>query len=540
MVFFNHYSLNRYTKLIFETVYTFLDKLMELVPVIGLEIHVQLKTKSKMFCSCDNSGENQPANTCVCPVCLGHPGTLPVANKQAIAWSALTSLALNCSIDEYSKFDRKHYFYPDLPKAYQISQFDQPIGKDGFLYVFNPETKEEEKVRINRLHLEEDAAKLLHTNTKGSSLIDYNRGGTPLMEIVTEPDIKTPAQAKYFLQELRQIVRYLDVSEADMEKGHLRCDANISLHPVGEEKLYPKTEIKNLNSFRSVEKALEYEISRQSKLWMEGNIPMDLTTRGWNEAKGMTEEQRTKEEAHDYRYFPEPDIPPIHFKIQPSTQCSDKEIAIDIECLKAEIPELPDPKRKRFMSEFDITMDDARLLAEDKATAGFYENVVSELKAWIEDLNEPQGKKYTWEENRPQLTKLASTWGINYLLPLLAQPQTAITDMKLEAENMAELITLIFTKKINTTSAVQILPKMLETGAEPSELIKDMNLGQISDTKELEAMVENVIKDNPKPVEDYKKGKTAALQALVGKVMAQTKGKANPEMVLDLLTKKLQ
>ncbi len=512
---------------------------MELIPVIGLEIHVQLKTKSKMFCSCDNSGENQPANTCICPICLGHPGTLPVANKQAIEWSAKTSLALNCTIEEYSKFDRKHYFYPDLPKAYQISQFDQPIGNNGYLYILNPEINEEEKIRINRLHLEEDAAKLLHTNTKGSSLIDYNRGGTPLMEIVTEPDIKTPAQAKQFLQELRQIMRYLDVSEADMEKGHLRCDANISLHPIGEEKLYPKTEIKNLNSFKMVEKALEYEIQRQTKAWLEGNPPKDLTTRGWNDAKGITEEQRTKEEAHDYRYFPEPDIPPLHFKINQDTVCSDKEIAIELACLKANIPELPDDKRKRFITEYDINLDEANLLTEDKATAEFYEQVISELKAWIENMEEPTDKKYTWEANRLQLTKLVSNWIINNLLPLLTEKQVKIKDMKLTAENMAELVSLIFSKKLNYTSAVQILPAMLDTGADPSHLMKDLNLGQISDTKELENIIDQVIEANPKPVEDYKKGKEAALQAVVGKVMAQTKGKANAELVLQILKQKL-
>lgn len=512
---------------------------MELIPVIGLEIHVQLKTKSKMFCTCDNSGENQPANTCVCPVCLAHPGTLPVANKQAIAWTAKTALALNSEIKEYSKFDRKHYFYPDLPKAYQISQFDQPIGTGGYLWVLNPETKIEEKININRLHLEEDAAKLLHAPKKTYSLVDYNRGGTPLMEIVTEPDIKTPAMAKAFLQELRQIIRYLDVSDADMEKGHLRCDANISLHPAGEEKLYPKTEIKNLNSFKMVEKALEYEISRQTKLWLEGTPPKDLTTRGWNDSKGITEEQRTKEEAHDYRYFPEPDIPPIHFQTGEVSQCADKEIPIVVQCLQADLPELPNAKRKRFMAEYDINYDEAKLLTEDKETAGFYEAVISELKAWIEDLDQPKGKKFTWAEHRSQLTKLASNWIINNLIPLLAQKQQAISEMKLSAENMAELITLIFTKKINNTTAVQILPEMIKSGAEPTELIKDMNLGQISDTKELETIVDQIIKANPKPVEDYKKGKEAALQALVGKVMAQTKGKANAEMVLNLLKNKL-
>ncbi len=512
---------------------------MDLIPVIGLEIHVQLKTKSKMFCSCDNSGENQPANTCVCPVCLGHPGMLPVANKQAIEWSAKTALALNCAIDEYSKFDRKHYYYPDLPKAYQISQFDKPIGKNGYLYILNPGTNEEEKIRINRLHLEEDAAKLFHAPNKTASLVDYNRGGTPLMEIVSEPDVKSPAQAKYFLQELRQIMRYLDVSEADMEKGHLRCDANISLHPAEEEKLYPKTEIKNLNSFKMVEKALEYEISRQTKLWLEGNPPKDLTTRGWNEAKGITEEQRVKEEAHDYRYFPEPDLPPIHFETKAEATCDPDSIKINVPCLQSALPELPNPKRKRFMAEYDLNYEEARLLAENKETAGFFEEVISELKAWTENIEEAKDNPNIWEENKPKLIKLASNWIINNLIPLLYQKQLEISQIKLNPENMAELISLIFNKKLNNTSAVQILPKMVETGADPSHLMKDLNIEQISDSSELEAIVKQVIKDNPKPVEDYKKGKLPALQALVGKVMAQTKGKANPEIVQDLLKKQL-
>ncbi len=508
---------------------------MELEPVIGLEIHVQLKTKSKMFCTCNNGGENLPANTCVCQVCLGHPGTLPVANKQAIEWSALASLALNCTIDEYSKFDRKHYYYPDLPKAYQISQYDQPIGKNGYLYILNPETKEEEKIGINRLHLEEDAAKLLHPEKKNYSLVDYNRGGTPLMEIVTEPEIKNPAQAKYFLQELRQIMRYLDISEADMEKGHLRCDANISLRPANEEKLYPKTEIKNLNSFKNVEKALEYEIERQTKLWLEGNPPKDLTTRGWNDAKGITEEQRTKEEAHDYRYFPEPDIPPIHFLISPDITCDKKEIAIDINCLKTKLPELPNAKLKRFMAEYDLNFDDVKILIEDLETANFIEAVMSELREWVESLEEVINKETYWEENKPKLTKLASNLIINNLIPLLNQTNLTIKTMKMTPENMAELIVWIFNKKINNVTALQILPDMLKTGADPSHLIKEGNLAQISDSKELEKIIKEIIAKSPKPVDDFKKGKEKALGALIGQVMAKTKGKANPEKVAEIM-----
>lgn len=514
---------------------------MELQTIIGLEIHVQLKTRTKMFCSCDNSGENKPANSCICPVCLGHPGVLPVANKQAISWSALASLALNCQIAKYSKFDRKHYFYPDLPKAYQISQLDQPIGKNGYLYILNSQTNEEEKIRINRLHLEEDAAKLHHSKNKKDSLVDYNRGGTPLMEVVTEPDIKTPVQAKLFLQELRQIMRYLEISDADMEKGHLRCDANISLRPQGEDKYYPKTEIKNLNSFKMVEKALEYEISRQTKLWLEGNPPNEQTTRGWNDNKGITEEQRSKEEANDYRYFPEPDLPPINFLIAPDQKCDSKEIAIDIDCLKSDLPELPDAKRKRFIAEYDLGYEDVRILTEERYRANFAEQVFSELENWIDNIIEKAIKKEDfWEKNKPQLIKLTSNWLINNLIPLLEEKNLTVKTMSMTAENMAELITLLFAKKINSNAANKILAEMIETGADPSHLIKDKNLSQISDTKELEKIINQIIKGNPQPVEDYKQGKDKALQALVGKAMAQSKGKANPEVVLELLKNKLK
>ena len=408
------------------------------------------------------------------------------------------------------------------------------------MYILNPEKKEEEKIGINRVHLEEDAAKLLHPEKKNYSLIDFNRGGTPLMEIVSEPDIKTPAQAKLFLQELRQIMRYLDISEADMEKGHLRCDANISLKPIGEEKLYPKTEIKNLNSFKMVEKALEYEIQRQTKLWLEGNPPKDLTTRGWNDAKGITEEQRTKEEAHDYRYFPEPDIPPIHFLTSPETACDKKEIAIDTVCLKTKLPELPNPKRKRFMAEFDLNYDEVKILTEDKLTAAYYEQVISELKEWIESLEIAKNGKNFWENNKPKLTKLASNLMINNLLPLLTENNMSLDIMKMTQENMAELITWIFSKKITNNTALQILPKMVKTGADPSHLINEGNLAQISDSKELESIAKGIIKDNPKPVEDYKKGKERALQALIGLVMAKTKGKANPEKVMEIMKNMLK
>src|SRR3989344_4042937 len=281
---------------------------MELEPVIGLEIHVQLKAKSKMFCSCDNTGEDKPANTTICPVCMGHPGTLPVPNAEAIKMATKAALTLNLKVNLHSKFDRKNYFYPDLPKGYQISQYDEPLASEGYLEIETNQGKK--KIGLERLHLEEDTAKLLHQGKK--SLVDFNRAGTPLMEIVTKPEIKSPEEAKVFLQELRLIMRYIGASDADMEKGHLRCDANISLRPRGEDKMYPKTEIKNLNSFRAVEKALQYEVKRQSGEWRSGKINDVTGTRGWDESKGETIPQREKEAIHDYRYFPEPDIPPLN------------------------------------------------------------------------------------------------------------------------------------------------------------------------------------------------------------------------------------
>ncbi len=336
-------------------------------------------------------------------------------------------------------------------------------------------------------------------------------------------------------------MRYLGISDADMEKGHLRCDANISLKPPKEKKYYPKTEIKNLNSFKMVEKALEYEISRQTKLWLEGNPPQEQTTRGWKDNKGITEEQRSKEEANDYRYFPEPDIPPIHFLIEPDQKCDNKQIAVDIDCLKSELPELPNPKRKRFMAEYDLNYEDVKILTEEKYRADFTEQVFSELENWIDNIIEKAiNKKDFWEKNKPQLVKLTSNWLINYLLPILETENMTIKNMKMTPENMAELITLLFAKKINTTTANEMLAEMIKTGADPSHLIKDKNLGQISDTAELEKIIEQVIKDNAQPAKDYKNGKEKALQALVGKVMAQSKGKANPEIVLDLLKKKLK
>ncbi|MDP3995612.1 MAG: Asp-tRNA(Asn)/Glu-tRNA(Gln) amidotransferase subunit GatB [bacterium] len=498
---------------------------MKLESVIGLEIHVQLKTKSKMFCPCSNTGENEDPNTTICPVCLGHPGTLPVPNKQAIEWSALAALALHCEIPHHSKFDRKHYFYPDLPKGYQISQYDEPIGTNGHLEV--TVNKEKRLVRIHRLHLEEDAAKLLH-NKKGESFVDYNRGGTPLMEIVTEADIKSPEEAGEFLRELRLIMRYLGVSDADMEKGHLRCDANVSLRPEGSKEFFPKTEIKNLNSFKAVERALAYEITRQSKVWEEtGKAPAEQGTRGWDEDKAKTTPQRTKEGSADYRYFPEPDIPELDF---------DKAW---IGRLKAALPELPEDVRRRFRDEYGFNPVDAKTFASDRSLAHYAENVISELKVWLTSLDPDQSSEEAWERDKKKLSRLVSSWLLTKLLGALRSSGASIADIKITAENMAELITMVHQSRVNAANAQVILEEMLKTGGDPSDILESKDLGAMEDSSGLEEVVVSVINSSQSQVEEYKSGKEAVFQYFVGQVMKQTKGKADPGAVSKLLKEKL-
>ena len=498
--------------------------------VIGLEIHVQLKTKSKMFCGCNNSGKNQLPNTTVCPICMGHPGTLPVANKKAIKWSVLAGLALNCKIPNNSKFDRKNYFYPDLPKAYQISQFDEPVAINGFLDIEIPTKKGWEKrhIRINRAHLEEDAAKNIHGKNKDYSYVDYNRCGTPLLEIVTEPDFKTPEEAKIFLQELRLIVRYLEISDADMEKGNLRCDANISLRNFNETKLNPKIEIKNLNSFKSVERALEYEIKRQTKLYNENKIPKTQSTRGWDEKKGKTEEQRTKEEAHDYRYFPEPDLPPL-------------ELSAIREEMKKQLPELPQNKRVRFLDEYGFNYSDAKTIVEDKNLANYTEKVISEIQEWLPSLENIEGtKEEIWQDSKKQAVKLISGWLLSKLGGLMTENKISIKTLKIDPENFAEFIALIFTNKISGPARMKVLEEMLKTGADPTHIMEEKQLGQMGDENQLEKIVENIIKHNPKQVEEYKSGKIQIVQFLVGLAMKETEGRANPKIIIDLLKKKMK
>jgi len=511
---------------------------MKLTPVIGLEIHVQLKTKSKMFCGCDNSGEDKPANTTVCPVCMGHPGVLPVINRQAIEWSVMAALAVNCQIPKISKFDRKSYFYPDLPKAYQISQYDQPIGVKGYLII---ETKAgPHRIGITRLHLEEDAAKNFHSADGKNTLVDYNRSSTPLMEIVTEPDIRSPQEAKVFAQELRLIMRYLGVSDADMEKGHLRCDANISLtdqpaDAVDIKKLHPKTEIKNINSFRSVERALEYEIKRQTQLWEKGNTPTIQTTRGWDENKGITEEQRTKEEASDYRYFPEPDLPPLNFS-------KDAPNGIDVIAIKDGLIELPQARRQRFIEEFELSAENARTLTEDKNLAVFFEQVISELRAWLIALGEVEGTdEEIWQKGKAKLAKLTTNWLINKLMAIVYKDGKDLVEIvNITPENFAEFMTIIYQNKINSTVAQKLLERMYETGKDPSDIMTEENLDKSQTSGELDSVVDQIIATNPKQVEQYKAGKETVIQFFIGQVMKETKGRADPEKTKEMLIYKLK
>ena len=498
---------------------------MKLETIIGLEIHVQLKTKTKMFCSCSNEGENKKPNTTICPICLGHPGILPVPNKKAIEYGVMAGLAINCEIPNHSKFDRKHYFYPDLPKAYQISQFDEPIAINGYLDI--AVCGEQKKIRINRLHLEEDAAKLIH-NDKGS-FVDYNRGGTPLAEIVTEADIHSPEEAGEFLRELRLIMRYLGVSSADMEKGHLRCDANISLRPIGEDKLYPKTEVKNLNSFKAVEKALAYEIKRQTKYWEDnGKAPQTQGTRGWDEHESKTIEHRTKEGSADYRYFPDPDIPELDM---------DKKW---VERIKNQIPELPVDLRIRFQEQYGFKKADSKIFSQDLELAQFTEQVISELRVWLSSLDPDATYEEIIERDKDKLSKLVSSWILTNLLGLVRGAGVSVPEIKITPENLAELIAMIHTSKINKTNAQILLKEMFENGGDPTDILESKDLGQMQDDGSLDKIIDSIIANNPEQVEEYKGGKEIVINFLVGMVMKESKGKADAGQVLEMLKDKLK
>ena len=485
------------------------------IPVIGMEIHVELKTDSKMFCACKNDPSlGKEPNSNICPVCTGQPGTLPVANQKAIEFVQMAGLALNCDLRKDSKFDRKNYFYPDIPKGYQISQYDQPLCEKGWVNV-----EGDKIVGITRIHLEEDTGKLVHPKGAGYTLVDFNRAGVPLMELVTEPDIENGKEAKLFCQKIQQIFRYLEISEADMEKGHMRCEVNISLYKKGEERLSgTKVEVKNINSFKFVEKSIDYEIKRQTEL-LDNSEKIIQETRGWSETKGETVSQRKKESAHDYRYFPEPDIPPLKFT---------KEY---VENLKEKLPELPDAKSKRLVEEYGLSKENVEVIVADKDLAEFFENVVSELKE-----KKDSGEIYS-EENK--LVKLAANYIVSELQKHLAKNLETIKDVKITAENYAELIGILADGKINSSAGQAVLEEMYQTGGDPSQIIESKNLAQVSDSGELEKIVLAVIEKNPKSVEDYRAGKQNALQFLMGQVMKEMGGKANPQMVIKILKEKL-
>lgn len=484
------------------------------IPVIGMEIHVELKTKSKMFCRCKNGlGQETEPNVDICPVCSGQPGTLPVPNRQAIEDVQLAGLALNCALRLKSKFDRKNYFYPDLPKGYQISQYDQPLCEKGFLQVG------EKKIGVTRIHLEEDTGKLTHPKGADYSLVDLNRAGVPLMELVTEPDFETGAEASLFCQKLQQICRYLDISDADMEKGNMRCEANVSLYKEGEEKLSgTKVEVKNINSFRFVEKAIAYEIGRQTEVLEKGEKVIQ-ETRGYDSSRGTTVSQRKKESAHDYRYFPEPDIPPLEF--------DDAYVA----ALRLKLPELPDEKAKRFAEQYSLSAGDVEVLTSDSDFAGYFEEVVSELAE--------KKKSGELKSEEAKAVKLAANYLQTELRRHMAEAGESIQDSKMSAENYAELIGIVADGQINSSAAQAVLEEMFRTGGDPSEIIKTNNLAQVNDEGELGTAVEQVMAANPGPVADYRSGKQNALQFLMGQVMKETKGKANPKVIAEILIKKL-
>ncbi len=496
---------------------------MEFDVIIGLETHIQLKTRTKLFCNCSNDAENLKPNTTICPVCMGHPGVLPVLNKQALEWAILMSSGLNMTIAKETKFDRKNYFYPDLPKGYQISQFDQPVGENGSIIINTG--KGERKIGITRLHLEEDAAKNTHFEDK--TLVDYNRSSTPLVEIVSEPEIRTPEEAKAYMQEIRLIARYLGISDADMEKGHLRCDANISLRPIGDKELSPKSEVKNINSFKNVEKALIFEIERQKQLWLSGEPPASEETRGWDANKGITYSQRMKEGSNDYRYFPEPDLP--LFKISSGML---KQVLTDM-------VELPIQKRQRFVEEYGLSKKDIEVIIESKEVADYFEKVVSELRSWLETEVEGEHDE-VWEKNRKKIVKLATGWITTELFRLMKENKVKIYDVKITPENMAEFITLIYMSKVNSSAAQTILSEMFKTGADPTHVMDDKDLGQMEAGEELDKIIDLIIESNPDQVAEFKAGKDPIIKYLIGLGMKATKGKGNPADLEKIFRDKLK
>lgn len=470
--------------------------------VIGLEVHLQLSTKTKIFCACSTEFGAQP-NSKVCPVCLGLPGVLPVLNKKVFEYAIKVAVVLDCEIQKVAKFDRKNYYYPDLPKNYQISQYDMPIAYNGKLTI-DSESAGTRDIGITRVHMEEDAGKLMHDPAKPFSYVDLNRTGTPLLEIVSEPVLTSADEAYRYLTALKRTIKYLEVSDCNMEEGSLRCDANISLREKGEAKLGTKVEIKNMNSFKAVRDALSFEENRQGDVLEEGGKIIQ-ETRLWDEKKGVTESMRTKEEAQDYRYFPEPDLVP--FEVQSDL----------IDRIKLALPELPRERGKRFLKEYGLDAKDIELILSEKDIADFYEQAV---KAY----NDP---------------KVVANWVKGELLMHIKDRNTSIRLLGLSLDNFIKIIKMTQEGEISGLAAKEILKTHLETGQSPETIVKEKKLEQLSDQGELEALADKVIAENEKSVNDYKSGKKTALSFLIGQVMKLTKGKANPKIADEILRKKL-
>ncbi len=495
-------------------------QVMNYETIIGLEVHAQLLTKSKMFCRCSADYASAPPNTHVCPVCLGMPGVLPTINQQAVKYTIMTALSLNCAVPEYTKFDRKNYPYPDLMKGYQISQYDDPFGRRGWLIIEADGDKK--RIDITRVHLEEDVAKLVHrTPASGESysLVDVNRSGVPLMEIVGEPDLRSPEEARQYLVKLRSILQYLGVSTGNMEEGSFRCDANISIRPENSPDSLAKVEVKNMNSFRAVYRAMEYEAKRQRKLAEEGKRLVQ-ETRGWVEEMGKTVSQRSKEYAHDYRYFPEPDLPPLVLSRE------------WVEEMRSQLPELPEARRDRFVAEYGLPLYDANLLTGSKAMADYEEEFVEKFVKMGELGSLSKSEK----------AKLGSNWLLGEVSRITNTNNIDLADFreKVSPERLVRLTDLMVKGSVSGTTAKPVLEEMFQTGKDPAEIVQERGLSQISDTRAIETEVIAAIDGNRQAVADYGAGKVTALKFLVGQVMKATAGRANPQMVSELLKRRLE
>ena len=472
---------------------------MEYEPVIGLEVHAQLKTKTKIFCSC-STRFGAPPNTHTCPVCLGMPGVLPVLNKQVVEYTLRMAFATHCTINRESRFARKNYFYPDLPKGYQISQYELPIARDGFVDIELNGGKK--RIGITRIHMEEDAGKLTHDPDRPLSMVDFNRTGVPLMEIVSEPDIRSPEEAGAYLRHLRAIVRYLDISDGNMEEGSFRCDANVSIRPKGSDAFGTRTELKNLNSFKHVEKAIAFEITRQKEILEDGGQVIQ-ETRLWNPDKNSTTSMRGKEEAHDYRYFPDPDLLPL---------------IIDdgwIDSIQDDIPELPDEKKKRFMKKYHLPAYDVDFLTSSRELADYFEDCAK-------DFPNP---------------KQVSNWVMGSLMGLLNIQGKSIAESPISSKNLAQLLQLVDEKIISSKIAKTVFDEMAQTGSPPKEIVAEKGLVQVTDESTIKALVLKILQQCSTEVKDYKNGKTKLFGFFVGQVMKETKGKANPKIVNEILKK---